>query len=384
MAVKAGWQEALGNPDFYQWWDGKSWAEAFWPARLQSSAYLPDAPRIDISFPGEPSLDIVGENWREKEILAAVGRESTPRDMEFTGYGKAELVPEPDNPHDREAVSVRIAGFNVGYLEAGSGDYYRVVNRFVTNGYVPVVRVRIWGVTRFVRSRGQDELKSAIRVALAGADQILPDNDPPRAPHFLVPRGRSVSVSGEEAHFDVLRQYARPSSNVIVTLHPIDGRTKTSGTVLEVRLDGDRVGQLTPGMSASLMPLVTEARVQGRETAAWARVAGSHLAADITLRAARAEEIPESWPSPADTVLSIGTAVGQPPPAFQTQTQLTPPPSGAGIGVWLWALGIFAVLLLFAIPAVGWLVGLLALGGLIWWELAWRKRAPKSAWTRPA
>jgi hypothetical protein len=67
--------------------------------------------------------------------------------------------------------------------------------------------------------------------------------------------------------------------------NPIAGVSKTPSTVLEVHLDGQRIGQLTPAMSATLMPLVEEAQSHDRLTAAWATLSGSRLAAEVVLQA---------------------------------------------------------------------------------------------------
>src|SRR5690606_27287290 len=118
--------------------------------------------------------------------------------------------------------------------------------------------------------------------------------------------GRVAQVTGEEHHFDALIPYLRiAGAPLIATLHPIPGRAKDS-TVLEVRLDGVRVGQLTPAMSGNLMPLVRECEANDRFAASWATVTGSRLAAEVRLRATRAEEIGDSWPSDADTIPIIG------------------------------------------------------------------------------
>ncbi len=262
--AKPGWYAPDSDSEWLRWWTGKAWEDAFWPTRVPRRTYLPDVPRADLSTSGEPQFDIVGENWRSAEILAAINQTATPVDMEFEGYGIAELVPEPDNPHDRNAVSVRIAGYNVGYLPAQyAADYRPLVGQCVTSGVVPVVRVRIWGVTRFVRSRNREELKSSIRLALPSPDELLPANAPPPEPHFMIPAGRTIQVTGEDDHFDTLEPLLVPRpARWIATLHPIPGRAKNS-TVLEVQIGGDRVGQLTPATSTQLLPLVRECENQG-------------------------------------------------------------------------------------------------------------------------
>lgn len=382
MVARAGWNVSPSNDSWYQWWTGKSWADAYWPSKLEPTHYRPDAKRLDISSAGEPRYDIVGENWRSSEILAAIGHEATPRDVEFEGYGVAELVPEPDNPFDQNAVSVRVAGYNVGYLPAeNSREWAAVILRFLANEIVPTVRVRIWGVTRYARSRGRDELKSAIRLALTDPDSVIPMNVPPIEPHYLIPAGRSIQVIGEEEHRDVLAPYVSATRRpVVVSLHPIEGKTKASGTVLEVRLDGARIGQLTPASSGSLMPLVNEAATHNRIACAWAFVSGSRLAAEVTLRAIRAEEVADAWPNEGDTLPRLKPGLGTPVPAYREQVKLSPPPAAAGLGAAVWLVGIVGALILgVAVPVVGWVLALLGIGALVWFELAKRSTPPPAS-----
>lgn len=382
MATKPGWYESTTKPHWNQWWDGKSWANAYWPNSLAPAVYLPDAVRFDISTQGEPHFDIVGENWREAEITAAMGGRP-PRDIEIEQYVHAELVPEPDNPNDQHAVSVRISGFNVGYLPARVAPaYFPAICSLVSSGIVPTIRTRIWAVTRWSQRRNQDELKSAIRLALPNANELLPLNSAPSEPHYVIPRGRAVQVTGEEEHYDVIKPYIRPDnpSNVVVTLRPVEvPRGQTTATVLEVQLDGQRIGQLSPLISSSVMPCVTEADSLGRVAAAWGIVTGSRLAAEVTLRIAKAEAIPDTWPSSAD-VLPVVVAGGTPAgPAYKPQVQLGPAPQPSGLPVWAWVLLLIALCCVAAIPYVGWAIAILGLAGIIWWHIVLRRRPPKGS-----
>lgn len=193
--VAPGWYESGVRAGFRQWWDGRRWHETYWPRRegVQPLVYAPHLPRVDISSPSGPVIDIVGEAYREAQIVAALGFRPA-LDEQRVVMTKAELVPEPDNPHDAYAVAVRIGGHAVGYLGA---DIARAVQSFVAGivqgGAVPVVDARIWAVTRNTR-RGL-ELKSAIRIALPEPADVFPENAPPVGPYTIAPRGRKVQVS---------------------------------------------------------------------------------------------------------------------------------------------------------------------------------------------
>jgi hypothetical protein len=82
------------------------------------------------------SHTVAGTNYRQKEILA-MGRKAPAYDFDkrellrrwpngVTVYEysfspkQAELVPEPENPHDPKAIKVLVDGVHVGYIKAGS------------------------------------------------------------------------------------------------------------------------------------------------------------------------------------------------------------------------------------------------------------------------
>lgn len=79
---------------------------------------------------------VAGTSYRQKELLA-MGEKSPdyaltkrelvklwPEGVTVYEYNfspkKAELVPEPENPHDPKAIKVLVDGVHVGYIKAGS------------------------------------------------------------------------------------------------------------------------------------------------------------------------------------------------------------------------------------------------------------------------
>ena len=64
-------------------------------------------------FPGDESLEVVGESFHQDVLWGLVGRKSNSRVRKAIF---AMLVPEPVNPADGNAISVRIEGQHVGYL----------------------------------------------------------------------------------------------------------------------------------------------------------------------------------------------------------------------------------------------------------------------------
>lgn len=103
------------------------------------------------------NFDVVGEAFREAEVTAALGRR--PRlDDEIEEVFEALLVPEPDNPHDTNAVSVRVKGHVIGYQDRDAAQVYRpIFHRIAASGVVATTTARIWAV---VRKSWEDERRA--------------------------------------------------------------------------------------------------------------------------------------------------------------------------------------------------------------------------------
>jgi hypothetical protein len=72
---------------------------------------MPGAPGPLIE--GDDLVHVVGVSHYQPALLAASGAEPG-KEVRFAV--EVELVPEPDNPHDPNAVAIKIAGEPVGYL----------------------------------------------------------------------------------------------------------------------------------------------------------------------------------------------------------------------------------------------------------------------------
>ncbi len=65
-------------------------------------------------------FEIVGESHYQEQIRAIVHSAKSPDDV-----FDARLIPEPDNPYDKNAVRVEIQKRTVGYLSRASAKVYR-------------------------------------------------------------------------------------------------------------------------------------------------------------------------------------------------------------------------------------------------------------------
>ncbi|MCO4262507.1 HIRAN domain-containing protein [Pseudarthrobacter sp. MDT3-26] len=278
------------------------------------------------NLPGKDSwhnFDVVGEAYREAQVTAALGRR--PRlDEEIEDVFEALLVPEPDNPHDANAVSVRVNGHVIGYLDREAAQVYRpIFHRIAASGMVATTTARIWAV---VRESWEDEQRarffSNVRIYLPEPHQILPLNNHSPANVAVLPWGGALQVTGEDSHFSHLFNYLPKNGEglVILTMHRLIQSLKngTEKHLVEVRLDGERVGQLTSATSNHYLPTVAHAADIGKELGIWAKIKGSGLAAELVVQGARATELNDEWLNTMPTFppLKPEAAVYNVPPAF--------------------------------------------------------------------
>lgn len=203
---------------------------------------------------GYPHADVAGESHHAQAIRELFGPDFKPHGSEIAE--SAVLTPEP-GPHDRNAVGVWIRGQLVGYLpREEAAKYSPILTRLTERGWAPQVGARVWGAEWDDFDGRRGSFRGSVRLDLAEPHMIVPANVPPGEPHRLLPSGNAVQVTGEDKHLAELAPYLRPEGEcwVHATLYEIVAATaRSSRTLVEVRLDGVRVGQLSPKMSEELL-----------------------------------------------------------------------------------------------------------------------------------
>ncbi|WP_423184842.1 HIRAN domain-containing protein [Arthrobacter sp. NyZ413] len=266
-----------------------------------------------------PNVEVVGEHAYSKAIKAALRANEAPtaigRDGEAEGV-PVELVAEPDNPYDVNAISVRWRNLVLGYLSREDAiRYTQPLRRIIASGFTAATSARIWAYD------AGDQLQARVTVALPEPELIAPLNGAPAGVTTLVPWGSAIQVLKEGDHFDVLCNHVPPEGVglLLVSLHKAT-RTLKNGTerpFVEVRLDGERVGELSNVTSAHLLPLLEHTETIGETALAYAKITGSALAAQLVLHAAKATEISDDWlsdsPHPAPRLLPWATEYDVPP-----------------------------------------------------------------------
>lgn len=280
------------------------------------SAHRPEHqfPPYQVLGPGYANYEVVGESFREQQVIAALG--GLVPDVEKTVEDAiTHLIPEPENPHGYgNAVMVWINGQHVGYLSNEDARRYRpILDTIVAAGYLPTTTGRIWGVTR-IDWEGKPKHHLYARVALNEPDLLLPTNNPPSSPYSLMPWGPAIQVTKESDHLPELIEHLHGPDSYAIAVLKEASRVLKNGTVREyvtVHLGGDEIGELTPTMSEKILPTVRHLSDLGFAAAAWARVKGSVLAVEVTLQVAKAHELPEAWLSEIPVTVPSLLPVGQ-------------------------------------------------------------------------
>lgn len=346
QSVPAAWHPDPSGRNQYRYWDGARWTD--WIANdgvqgndplIQSVAPSTTVDKVAAGEPvkrhkasqpqrgirsqylllgagGYPNTAVAGEFARMDSIHKAIGRKPKREEEIERADLIASLVPEPTNPHDTNAVMVQINGQHVGYLEKEVAARYVSVIRDVWNsGHVATTGARIWASARESWDSSR-KLKYVARVSIALNEPhlVLPMNEPPGGAYSILPWGPALQLTGEEQHQDVLSEYITDVGDGIAlgTLAVIEGGTARAPKMLiEIRLDGERVGQLTPASSQHFIPTARHLESQGQQAAAWIRVKGSAIAAQATIQAAKAHELPADWFAETSTVLILNRSTDQ-------------------------------------------------------------------------
>jgi collagen type III alpha len=261
--------------------------------------------------------EVAGESFNLPHLQTLFGHASNKhRDLETVAL----LVPEPENKFDANAVAVQVNGATVGHLPRDiAGHYQRLLIGLTDRGLVARVNCRVWGglVTDYDTNRAgrlveKERFTASVTIALAEPHLCIPVNEPPGAPHMLLPDGGAIQISGEDQCMPAIEPLLRPDGEAYTyaTLHElVDTSGRTAKELIEVRLDGQRVGQLTPKMSSDLWPAVRHLSQRGHTAVSKAKVRGNRLKAEITLHCARAHELSADWP---EGLVAVQAAVVSP------------------------------------------------------------------------
>lgn len=218
------------------------------PARTASSSWK-QTPTLS---PGG-QVDIVGEA-RHQDYLEelACGRDN--RGCRVRCFG-AELVREPENAYDTDAVRVDIGGRAVGYISRDAApDYHDLIEGLWSRGELATCGATLTGGWVRPGDRGR------IGVSLDIADEPRETSEV----LALIPWGPRVAVTCEEHYAEalaaILGSDQRRTLAVIVLVERESNPYKPTqpGPSVAVQIGGADAGYLTPAMAKRFLPLVRQ------------------------------------------------------------------------------------------------------------------------------
>lgn len=217
---------------------------------------------------------------------ASGGRLNKDFDVDVT------LVPEPDHPRDKRAISVRWWDYVIGYLPASACKDYAQLRRIAASGYDARVKARVKACEDSDGARSYN-----VRVLLPPPELLLSLNNPPADGFALLPLGSKVQVTKESDHSDYLADFVpiEGEGQLLVSLHTFEAGKDRRWTCVEVRLEGERIGELTKTTSEKFAPAVEHFEKCGLDLYCRAIITGSSVAAEVVLYGAKAHELSDSF-----------------------------------------------------------------------------------------
>lgn len=266
---------------------------------MRGREWVPPLPGPDALEPwgrcNDP-IEVVGENYRKGVFSKIMGREPGFRTAEGVAItDPATLVFDGANPFSKShlAIAVYVRGAHVGYVPDDLTRVWGVVLRdLASEGLDLRVRARTWA-----KAGAYGEV-AAVTVYMPDADALRPSNGLPNDPHVIIPVGKKRQVSGEENHMDALAPFIMPggTNHVCVVLRSVtEIRPRSTAELVQVELNGKRVGRLTDLQSKNLLPLVKYIEARGKLPAARADIVGTALKADVIVMSASASEVSHDW-----------------------------------------------------------------------------------------
>ena len=243
------------------------------------------------------NVQINGEYYHRDEIRKAAYTSNSESASEY--FFNVTLVCEPDNPYSKsgKAISVRNGNDILGYIPSDvAKTYYPEIARICASGTIAETNARLW----ISGDLFSPDPRMDLSIALLDPGLNVPLNNPPLDGWGLIPYGKPIQVTKESDHFDVLQDYVPESGKgpLFVTLHKANLGAKNVRVGVEVRLDGERIGELTKASSEKLLPAIEHLDAQGLDTVCYATIQGSAIAAEVTLHLLRANEMDDESLNP--------------------------------------------------------------------------------------
>lgn len=274
--------------------------------------------------------EVVGESFYEQALQRIV--RSTDDDAIII---PVHVVHTPNNKWDKNAVAIMSEHGQIGSLPKGDAARYAPrMAMLQARGITLRAHARVWGYDS-IDYDGTMTFRASVTVELPPPHLLYPLNEPPTDAYVLLPRGGAIQVTGEEEHTDFLSNFCVQEGEgwVFATLSP--GTSKTGKPAMEVRIDSQQVGRLSPKMTADLLPACQHLLDHGKTPTVRALVKGNRLRMEVVLYPARAFELTNEWvervtePEPVTEVPVTVQPVAEAPAPSEPDETAPPVPAAA-------------------------------------------------------
>ncbi len=176
-----------------------------------------------------------------------------------------QLIPEVSENQDYSPLSIRWNGELLGHLPEDLAQDYQQILRLSASRCVATSFAKI--------SEDGEELT----VSLRSPGLLLPLNNPPRDPYALLPATTSLTLTHNEGLEHILADYLPPEGTglLLVTLHNVEVLNERNRQAVEVRLDGQRIGELPASENKNFKGTISYFAGLGMLTTATAQISGS-------------------------------------------------------------------------------------------------------------
>lgn len=252
----------------------------------------PAEQRFECWGPTPVSIEVAGESYVEDSF-----RSLFENDHEFHEDRGCEirddavLVPDPRNPYDRNAVAVYVRDRHVGYIPRDPARmWHSTLADLAADGRALHTQARTWA-----RADGR-RVHARVTVRLPHQfEHLHPANPVPGGRLLPLPKGNRFQVTKEEPHQEHLRSLLDRHGHdacLAAVLTPAERVSKSATKhVIEVHIDGQPVGELTPTTAAKHLPIVNDAHHAGMTVVARALLSDAKGKVDVTLDVKRPEPV---------------------------------------------------------------------------------------------
>lgn len=262
---------------------------------LQLDNHVPPAPHLSplpaFIAPAGSSGEQIRGVWFHRDKVQQLLKNQSDSTGFYRGRFEALLVRDPYNPHDDNAVAIFIHGLHIGYLSRERATLWASeVDKLANRGFhLQVVSTLSWSGFE------SGHLDGYIR--LPEPYSVFPWNSYPEGESALLPSGVRVQLTKEEEHMDTLMSYLPAQATPLaLTVHIIkEIRPRSAINAIEVRLDGERIGILSPTQTPRYWNLIEFLEERGISPVVRGVLSGNTLKANVVLDLPRVEEIPETW-----------------------------------------------------------------------------------------